>query len=134
MYCYMTFRNAIADLVPVPGIPGAYLARDVAPLPSPSPPSAEAKDAPELPAYHWPRLDGRYLYIARGNEAVKQHLEDMKAGTSVEEIQSRAERLKAEREAMGLDKYGRKIRQFGAPPSVPTPQQMREEEEYDHPR
>ncbi|ORY69266.1 hypothetical protein BCR35DRAFT_308054 [Leucosporidium creatinivorum] len=137
MYCYMNFRNAIADLIPVPGLPGAYLARDVAPSapPSatPSPPTVGAKDTPELPSYHWPRLDGRYLYISRGNEAVKQHLEDMKAGISVEEIQSRCERVRAEREAMGLDKYGRKVRQFGAPPSVPTPQQMREEDEYDYP-
>ena len=133
MYCYMNFRHAIADLIPVPGIPGAYLARDVATpaASSASPPPTPAAAEDDLPAYRWPSLDGRYFYVARGNEAVKTHLEDMKLGTSVEDIGARCEKAREEREAMGVDKYGRKRRQM--PPGSVL--QMREDEEsFDFPR
>lgn len=134
MYCYMNFRHAIADLIPVPGIPGAYLARDVA-TPPPSAAVTAAAPSPaedDVPAYRWPSLDGRYFYVARGNEAVKKHMEDMKLGTSVEDIGARCEKAKEEREAMGVDKYGRKRRGQGPPGSV---LQMREEEDpFDFPR
>lgn len=98
MYCYLNFRNVISDLVPVPGAPNAFLARDAPPG---SPAAAEAelpikeriaskRDAPgllgppaprgtddETPQYHWPWLDGRYLYIATGRQNIARHLQEM---------------------------------------------------------
>ncbi|GAA6006664.1 hypothetical protein JCM10207_005011 [Rhodosporidiobolus poonsookiae] len=86
MYCYLNFRNSLADLVPVPGAPNAFLARDAhASTSSAADPSGKGKGkevvrAPEhedLPAYHWDFLDGRYLYIAKGREAVARHMKEM---------------------------------------------------------
>ncbi|GAA6032019.1 hypothetical protein JCM8097_003390 [Rhodosporidiobolus ruineniae] len=89
MYCYLNFRNALSDLVPVPGSINAFLARDAAPG-SPDEQHAHhaaavqgkgkgkaVEGAEDLPAYRWPFLDGRYLYIARGREAVARHMKEM---------------------------------------------------------
>lgn len=83
MYCYLNFRHSLADLVPVPGSPNSFIARDAAPGTNASG-SVDLKgkgkevDKPEgLPDYYWPRLDGRYLYIARGREAIARHMKEM---------------------------------------------------------
>ncbi|BGP21572.1 hypothetical protein JCM10295v2_000447 [Rhodotorula toruloides] len=92
MYCYINMRNALADLIPVPGHPAAFLARDAAPG---SPAASEigrvrsrrekrikvvAGDH-EVPDYHWRWLDGRYLYIARGREMIARHMLEMTGST-----------------------------------------------------
>ncbi|KAM0793386.1 hypothetical protein ACM66B_000839 [Microbotryomycetes sp. NB124-2] len=88
MYCYINWRHAISDMIPVPGMPGAFIAREsrkpttttsATTTRATGPPSSSAPvSLPDgLPAYHWPWLDGRYLYIARGADAVKRHLDDM---------------------------------------------------------
>lgn len=87
MYCYLNFRHALADLVPVIGLPGAYIARDESPAAIAAKRDKDNKgkgkatsttdDDDKLPAYHWPALDGRYLYIARGKAAIRRHLDDM---------------------------------------------------------
>lgn len=95
MYCYLNLRNVIADLVPVPGAPNAFLARDAPPG---SPAAAElelkvkerlaSKRDPQIgpggnateqkvPEYHWPWLDGRYLYIATGRSNIARHMTEM---------------------------------------------------------
>lgn len=95
MYCYLNLRNVIADLVPVPGAHNAFLARD-APPGSPAAVEAERKlkertmrkvstplaaaadgDETHMPRYHWPWLDGRYLYIATGRTNVARHMAEM---------------------------------------------------------
>ena len=91
MYCYLNLRNVIADLVPVPGAHNAFLARD-APPGSPAAVEAERKlkertmrkvapplaaDETPTPRYHWPWLDGRYLYIATGRTNVARHMVEM---------------------------------------------------------
>ncbi|GAA5878199.1 hypothetical protein JCM3774_005840 [Rhodotorula dairenensis] len=93
MYCYLNLRNVIEDLVPVPGAPNAFLARD-APPGSPAAVEAERKlrertmrkvelqhtadpNATTTPAYRWPWLDGRYLYIATGRNNVARHMTEM---------------------------------------------------------
>lgn len=88
MFCYINFRNALADLVPVPGAPASFLARDAT---TDSPDAEKAKKgkgkAPEhedLPDYRWPALEGRYIYIARGRDAVARHMKEM-GGVSVAE-------------------------------------------------
>ncbi|GAA5956082.1 hypothetical protein JCM21900_002589, partial [Sporobolomyces salmonicolor] len=109
MYCYLNFRHALSDLVPVPGHPNAFLARDAPPPPAPSL-SADAAShvktvtltsphsghEPELPKYHWPALDGRYLYIAKGRQAVARHLAEM-GGAKIEAVE-------VENEGEGRDK------------------------------
>jgi hypothetical protein len=92
MYCYINMRNALADLIPVPGHPAAFLARDAAPG---SPAASETGQDPsrsqkriklvagehEVPDYHWRWLDGRYFYIARGREMVARHMLEMTGST-----------------------------------------------------
>lgn len=136
----MNFRHAIGDLVPVIGLPGAYIARDQSPAALAAAASADKKKKhasnrsgsgsseshaaaaaterdPRIPAYHWPALDGRYLYIARGKTAVRRHLDDAggeeyteeneageiktkrRRATPIEEIEARCERNRVEREA-----------------------------------
>ncbi|GAA5866402.1 hypothetical protein JCM1840_001304 [Sporobolomyces johnsonii] len=99
MYCYLNFRHALSDLVPVPGHPNAFLARDAPPPPSPptaADPASHTKTVTlsstasgqetELPKYHWPALDGRYIYIAKGRQAVARHLAEM-AGAKVHAVE-----------------------------------------------
>ncbi|GAA6062292.1 hypothetical protein JCM10212_004380 [Sporobolomyces blumeae] len=100
MYCYLNFRNSLASLVPVPGHPNAFIARDAA-APPPSGPSSRSHDPGHattstgggervvvlksrdgdlkrtVPAYRWDWLDGRYWYVARGRENVVRHLAEM---------------------------------------------------------
>ncbi|BGP12527.1 hypothetical protein JCM10213_007629 [Rhodosporidiobolus nylandii] len=94
MYCFLNFRNSLADLVPVPGSPNSFLARDVAPG-APDEHSFKRKPkAPEheaLPEYHWPWLDGRYVYVARGREAVMRHMKEM-GGVAGEQAKDGVER------------------------------------------
>ncbi|GAA5897455.1 hypothetical protein JCM6882_001891 [Rhodosporidiobolus microsporus] len=86
MYCYLNFRNSLSDLVPVPGTVNSFLARDVAPG-SPDEvartkafkgkgKAVEGGDG-EGEGPHWNWLDGRYIYIARGREAVARHMKEM---------------------------------------------------------
>jgi len=80
MYCYINMRHALADLVPVPGHPTAFLARDAPPVDQ-LPPIKQRTvvvDAPEgTPEYRWPWLDGRFVYVARGRENVARHMREM---------------------------------------------------------
>ncbi|GAA5903315.1 hypothetical protein JCM8208_002272 [Rhodotorula glutinis] len=79
MYCYINMRNALEDLVPVPGHPTAFLARDAPPVDQ----LAVIKrtvvvDKPEgTPEYRWPWLDGRFVYVARGRDNVARHMREM---------------------------------------------------------
>ncbi|GAA5838522.1 hypothetical protein JCM9279_003271 [Rhodotorula babjevae] len=82
MYCYINMRNALEDLVPVPGHPTAFLARDAPPVDQLPPlkkrSSTVVVDAPEgTPEYRWPWLDGRFVYVARGRENVARHMREM---------------------------------------------------------
>ncbi|GAA5981448.1 hypothetical protein JCM10908_004112 [Rhodotorula pacifica] len=102
MYCYLNLRNVIADLVAVPGAPNAFLARD-APPGSPSAAEVERKlkersmrkvvttaaSEGETPTYHWPWLDGRYLYIATGRNNIARHLNEM-GGAAVDQAEEKA--------------------------------------------
>ena len=115
MYCYINFRNAIADMIPVPGMPVAFIARETRqaglarhgdkkkPEPAGPPSSAAQPDLPDdLPAYRWPWLDGRYFYIARGRTAVERHLGDMggEAGLrSIDKLYERCVEQRKERES-----------------------------------
>ncbi|GAA5844987.1 hypothetical protein JCM11251_003172 [Rhodosporidiobolus azoricus] len=94
MICYINFRNALSDLVPVPGMVNSFLARDV----SPGSPDEVAKTKAigkgkgkavaggeeEWAGPHWPWLDGRYIYVAKGREAVARHMKEM-GGVAVDE-------------------------------------------------
>ncbi|GAA5945035.1 hypothetical protein JCM3775_004267 [Rhodotorula graminis] len=80
MYCYINMRNALEDLVPVPGHPTAFLARDAPPVDQL--PALKKRpvvvDAPEgTPEYRWPWLDGRFVYVARGRDNVARHMREM---------------------------------------------------------
>ncbi|GAA5856327.1 hypothetical protein JCM8547_000869 [Rhodosporidiobolus lusitaniae] len=114
-WCYLNLRSAVADLVPVPGTVNSFVARDVAPG---SPDSQRAagggkekgkgkqKDvvAEGSPEYHWPWLDGRYLYIAHGREAVARHMKEMggvAAEPNAEGKGSRIVRKSGEEEKVG---------------------------------
>ncbi|GAA5994666.1 hypothetical protein JCM5350_000370 [Sporobolomyces pararoseus] len=92
MYCYLNFRNSLSSLVPVPGHPNAFLAKD-----APPPPTIpqEGEDGPGnvkkivlkssrigdvekvLPNYWWKWLDGRYFYVAKGKTQVERHFKEM---------------------------------------------------------
>ena len=141
----MNFRHAIGDLVPVLGLPGAYIARDQSPAALAANKSKGKENADtrmkseglerdaRIPEYHWPALDGRYLYIARGKTAVRRHLDDaggeeyvdedetaVEAGkgkskmkrrraTPIEEIEARCERSRIEREATERERRRKRI-------------------------
>lgn len=81
MYCYINMRNALEDLVPVPGHPTAFLARDAGPTPDHLPAvrrKGAKSDRPEgVPEYHWPWLDGRFVYVVRGRDNVARHMREM---------------------------------------------------------
>ncbi|KAK4057646.1 hypothetical protein OIO90_001294 [Microbotryomycetes sp. JL221] len=115
MYCYINWRNAISDMIPVPGMPGAFIAREtrkptttnaststtMTTRPTGPPSSSAPVTLPDgLPSYHWPWLDGRYLYIARGSQAVKRHLDDMHGGNtkSIDNLYERCVKQRIERD------------------------------------
>ncbi|TNY18061.1 hypothetical protein DMC30DRAFT_333387, partial [Rhodotorula diobovata] len=89
MYCYINMRNALEDLVPVPGHPTAFLARDAGPTPDHLPAvrrKGAKSDRPEgVPEYHWPWLDGRFVYVARGRDNVARHMREMGGGAAAED-------------------------------------------------
>lgn len=142
----MNFRHAIGELVPVIGLPGAFIARDQSPAALAAEnrkkqlkgseqgkqavdSKSDAQRDPRIPAYHWPALDGRYLYIAKGKTAVRRHLDDAggeeyvdeseggqgktkrRKATPIEEIEARCERNRVEREA--TDRERRRNRLLG---------------------
>ncbi|GAA5997369.1 uncharacterized protein JCM10292_000211 [Rhodotorula paludigena] len=99
MYCYINMRNALSDLVPVPGHPTAFLARDAPPA-SPAAEAAahhrKARVPPEgVPEYHWPWLEGRYFYVATGRENVARHMLEM-SGASAEATEEKKMAKQAE--------------------------------------
>ncbi|TKA52738.1 hypothetical protein B0A53_04191 [Rhodotorula sp. CCFEE 5036] len=117
MYCYLNLRNVIADLVPVPGAHNAFLARD-APPGSPAAVEAERKlkertmrkvpvpadgDDKTTPQYHWPWLDGRYLYIATGRANVARHMAEMGGAASQDVLEGATRPPTAATAASGLE-------------------------------
>ncbi|BGP44579.1 hypothetical protein JCM10450v2_000393 [Rhodotorula kratochvilovae] len=82
MYCYLNMRHALENLIPVPGHPTAFLARDD-PLDEHIPAKPLAERPEGTPEYHWPWLDGRFIYVARGRENVARHMREM-GGVSVD--------------------------------------------------
>ncbi|GAA6056023.1 hypothetical protein JCM3770_002146 [Rhodotorula araucariae] len=76
MYCYLNMRHALENMIPVPGHPTAFLARD-APLDEHVPVKPAAERPEGTPEYHCRWLDGRFIYIARGRENVARHMREM---------------------------------------------------------
>lgn len=106
MYCYINMRNALEDLVPVPGHPTAFLARDAGPTPDHLPAvrrKGAKSDRPEgVPEYHWPWLDGRFVYVARGRDNVARHMREMGGVADAPRLASAAARDKVEASAPAI--------------------------------
>ncbi|SCZ90613.1 BZ3500_MvSof-1268-A1-R1_Chr1-3g02100 [Microbotryum saponariae] len=102
MYCYLNFKKQIVGLIPVPGQRGAYMAKD-APVSKnsgpthyvPTGPPTTLAPPPTVPFYHWPRLEDRYIYIARGRTYVNRHLQESggpaESRISIEDLAERCE-------------------------------------------
>lgn len=81
-------------MIPVPGRPGTFLAEPAPPLPEPILDHPPAPPGVDLPAYHWPWLDGRYIYYARGRANIDRHAREMASGDwlgTLEQIEDRIE-------------------------------------------
>ncbi|SCV68591.1 BQ2448_712 [Microbotryum intermedium] len=102
MYCYLNLKKQIADLIPVPGQRGAYMVKDAPRSKSSGPthyvpagPPTTLAPPPVVPLYHWPRLDDRYIYIARGRTYVNRHLQESggppDSRISIEDLAERCE-------------------------------------------
>lgn len=76
-FCYLNFRHQIGTLVPIPGQPNTFIARDEpspTPLaPKPVPLNLMDPNGPQIPAYHWKALDGRFFWYGRGREIIYAH-------------------------------------------------------------
>lgn len=108
--CYINFRNQIGTLVPIPSHHNAFIAKDDIVDATPPPPLPNAAEGPPIPSYHWPALDGRYLYYARGREYVTRHMDEMggKEWKGIEAMVERCANCEKEREEKMVAAGGRR--------------------------
>ena len=100
MLCYLNLRHEIAAMVPIPGQPGAYFAKDHPPARSPAATKpTPTEESADVPKYHWPRLDGRYLYFAEGRETIARHMIEMggKEWKGIAHVEARCAKVKADK-------------------------------------
>lgn len=102
----------------VPGRPGTFIAQPAAPLPEPFLDNPPAPEGTTLPAYHWPWLDGRYFYYARGRENVDRHAREMGQGDwreGLEVIEDRIEKRLEEDQGREATEQRMKAKALGLP-------------------